>query len=176
MDVEHTKWWNWQGDEGEFRHPNLVLSAWSTNSSNSTNGTDERAAEQEMYKARIDNYMEILAAVSGSVVTVVTWSTFSPRCYISIFLSHESRNRGSLLSRCYLCCLTHLLSIETIATSSAIFSCWKNRVPSRWWSFHFFLAGGDLLSDFSMILRPGVPIDSFCCLTPIILMLVGSTT
>jgi len=51
--------------EVEFRHPNL--SAWSTNSSNSTNGTDERAAEQEMYKSRIDNYMEILAAVSGVI-------------------------------------------------------------------------------------------------------------
>ena len=82
MDVQHTKWWNWQG-EGEFHHPNL--SAWSTNSSNSTNGTDGKAAKQEMYKARIDNYMEILAAVSGSVVTV-TWPTFSPRCYLFIFL------------------------------------------------------------------------------------------
>ena len=52
-----------------------------------------------------------------------------------LFLSHESPNRGSLPSRCYLCCLAHLLSIETIATSSAIFSCWKDRVLGRWWSF-----------------------------------------
>ena len=60
---------------------------------------------------------------------------FLPGVIFLSFLSHESPDRGSLSSRCYLCCLTHLLSIETIATSSAIFSCWKDRVPSRWWSF-----------------------------------------
>ena len=48
---------------------------------------------------------------------------FLPGVIFLSFLSHESPNRGSPPSRCYLCCLTHLLSIETIATSSAIFSC-----------------------------------------------------
>ena len=48
---------------------------------------------------------------------------FLPGVIFLSFLSHEYPNRGSLPSRCYLCCLTHLLSIETIATSSAIFSC-----------------------------------------------------
>ena len=99
MDVEHTKWWNWQG-VGEFHHPNL--SAWSTNSSNSTNGTDGKAAKQEMYKARIDNYMEILAAVSGSDVTVVTWPTFSPNCYCMTQIKLYTLDN---LSSSIICCM-----------------------------------------------------------------------